>query len=97
MESAAMRSGPDPSSDAEVSAARENWPEVAHKEDNKEVNGGCFTGRFAAVDGGEVRTSRKPAAIELSEWLMIVTFGNGQHNVISQTKAIMILFQSFST
>jgi hypothetical protein len=41
----------------ETSADGESWREVAHKEDNGQLNGRHFTGRFA-VAGGECRFIR---------------------------------------
>jgi hypothetical protein len=36
----------------------ESWDEVAHEEDNKELNGSRFTGTFAVEDGAECRFIR---------------------------------------
>jgi hypothetical protein len=42
----------------ETSADGKSWREVAHEEDNKQLNGRCFTATFAVVGGGECRFIR---------------------------------------
>jgi hypothetical protein len=42
----------------ETSADGERWPEVAREENNKQLNGICFSATFAVAGGGECRFIR---------------------------------------
>jgi hypothetical protein len=42
----------------ETSVDGENWREVAHEENNEQLNGSRFTATFAVADGGECRFIR---------------------------------------
>jgi hypothetical protein len=55
-----------------MSADRESWQEVDHKEDNEDVNTGCATGMCAAADKWEVsRNYGDDDTNHSSEWRIL--------------------------